>query len=238
MKLFTPVSRCKHHAFSLVELLTVISVIAILSAILLTSIGYIRQNAGESVSRSNLRQLGSAMLMYSSENEGKLPPAGMWDPATQTGTSWDGVLFRAGIMDRPDVQKVIYNHLHESNNRTNADQYSPRSYSMVRAHNGTTRGVGMSRFDGNAPEAMRVGTIEQPNKTLMLVENFHPSNSMDSAGFCVIDTPQEQIDRAPERKLFNYLFVDAHVEALAPEETVGDGTLENPDGYWTVAAYD
>ncbi|HZL78749.1 MAG TPA: prepilin-type N-terminal cleavage/methylation domain-containing protein [Candidatus Limnocylindrales bacterium] len=39
-------------------------------------------------------------------------------------------------------------------------------------------------------------------------------------------------------KRFNYLFHDNHVEALKMEETIGKGTLTNPQGMWTVTPGD
>jgi prepilin-type N-terminal cleavage/methylation domain-containing protein/prepilin-type processing-associated H-X9-DG protein len=37
---------------------------------------------------------------------------------------------------------------------------------------------------------------------------------------------------------FNYLFMDAHVESLSPQQTVGRGTTNAPLGMWTVKAGD
>jgi prepilin-type N-terminal cleavage/methylation domain-containing protein/prepilin-type processing-associated H-X9-DG protein len=61
------------HAFTLVELLTVIAIIGILAAILIPTIGAIRQNARKSQCTSNLRQVGLAYLAYMSENKNRLP---------------------------------------------------------------------------------------------------------------------------------------------------------------------
>ena len=39
-------------------------------------------------------------------------------------------------------------------------------------------------------------------------------------------------------KRFNYLFHDNHVQALKIEQTVGNGTLDKPQGMWTIKAAD
>ena len=57
------------HAFTIIELLVVISIIALLISILLPAVGKARDNAKVAVSRSNLRQLGMAMHQYSADWE-------------------------------------------------------------------------------------------------------------------------------------------------------------------------
>ena len=50
--------------FTIIELLVVISIIALLISILLPAVGKARDNAKVAVSRSNLRELGNAMHQY------------------------------------------------------------------------------------------------------------------------------------------------------------------------------
>ncbi|MHC4414935.1 MAG: type II secretion system protein [Planctomycetota bacterium] len=57
------------HGFTIIELLVVISIIALLIGILLPAVGKARDNARVSVSRSNLRELGVAMHNYSADWE-------------------------------------------------------------------------------------------------------------------------------------------------------------------------
>jgi type II secretory pathway pseudopilin PulG len=54
-------------AFTIIELLVVISIIALLISILLPAVGKARDNAKVAVSRSNLRELGNAMYQYAAD---------------------------------------------------------------------------------------------------------------------------------------------------------------------------
>lgn len=64
----------KAKAFTLIELLMVISTIVMLVAILLPSLQRVRRQAKAIGCQSNLRQWGQAFAMYTSDNNGWLPP--------------------------------------------------------------------------------------------------------------------------------------------------------------------
>jgi len=59
--------------FTLIELLTVIAIIGILAAIIIPTVGKVRDTAAKSVAASNLRQIGQAALIYASDNKDQLP---------------------------------------------------------------------------------------------------------------------------------------------------------------------
>jgi prepilin-type N-terminal cleavage/methylation domain-containing protein/prepilin-type processing-associated H-X9-DG protein len=82
------VSKRERAAFTLVELLVVIGIIAVLIGVLLPVLSAARRAANLVACSSNMRQVGLALLNYSQANKGYLPAAMTW-----------GERFKAGPVD-------------------------------------------------------------------------------------------------------------------------------------------
>ena len=67
--------RATKRAFTLVELLVVLAVIALLAAILFPVFAFARNGARRTVCSSNLRQTGIAFSLYQQDNDGQFPAA-------------------------------------------------------------------------------------------------------------------------------------------------------------------
>lgn len=72
------------RGFTLIELLVVIAIIAILAAILFPVFGKAREKGRQAACMSNQRQIALALIMWSNENDEKLPGATDWVGSIET----------------------------------------------------------------------------------------------------------------------------------------------------------
>lgn len=86
-----PVSRGKRSAFTLVELLVVIGIIAVLMSMLMPALTRAREEAQQVQCASQLRQVGNGMMAYASNNRGFYPGWSGWQVWGDYGTTKDGV---------------------------------------------------------------------------------------------------------------------------------------------------
>lgn len=109
----SPAPALAPRGFTLVELLTVIAVIAILAAILIPVVGSMRQSARAAACSSNMREIGKAVLLFVADNKGLLPGIGRrpGNNGSTSSASWQDVLnvviFEANLnAPRPTLQRL------------------------------------------------------------------------------------------------------------------------------------
>ncbi len=105
-------------------------------------------------------------------------------------------------------------------------------------------GYDSSPVNTDAP-GYRTCVITHPSGTIMVTENPKTNNIQGNETCSDTYGPNDQIDATDTGTSaagltaynlhdfrFNYLFHDNHVELLAPQSTVGAGTINNPEGMW------
>ena len=81
-------------AFTLVELLTAVAIIGILSAMTFLAVGKVRESVERTTCANNLRQLGVLMLLYAQDHKNTLPPS--YNPPLVNYHSWPYALLEMG----------------------------------------------------------------------------------------------------------------------------------------------
>jgi len=236
-------------AFTLVELLVVIGIIALLISVLLPAMSRARESAKAIACGSNLRQIGAAIYMYGNENKGLLPVGCLAINSSGGNLVWDTLISRnlnrpcSSIYINTDPPPVL-KCPNDTVPRPSPYQTAIRSYSMVEAASGTwpqriPNGVASDSFypatDPNFNKYFRTfkfTDIRQSSKVLMVAEAFGVITNPNMAGHAtgaLVQNPNGQLTGyagMAHYKRWNYLFVDGHVELLYPIDTVNGDTTK------------
>lgn len=212
MKLPTFTSRKNglRSGFTLVELLTVIAIIAILAAIIIPVTGKVREKARGAQCVSNLREIGRAMLLYAGENKNTYPLHGVMvinppgPPAQPATVEWpleassvqNWMRYISGyinVQSRDQLSHVL------SCPNVIQDRNTDRNYSYL-----------MNRFLVGRKTTSPVN----PSKTVLV----RHTGQGHSASIAQEDKEQSPtgLNYSDSSGKFNYLFADGHVAMHTP----------------------
>lgn len=239
----------KKTSFTLVELLTVIAIIAILAGLLLPAVGRARATAQKTACANNLAELGKAELMFSNDNKNKTVPAEKIDEKyNYVYALWDYLGENAGIFLCPvDPYEDSEKSWKVSKNDTEVLHFS---YLVNGAPGGAKYGVhwssnATSKYTDAVKQWRPVSTIKAPSRTMTLAEggkkqDNYPgiyggleysssSTTMKDTDFSAFTTGSNAVASIDAHgNAANYLYMDGHVETLNEEEA--EEQFTNDDG--------
>lgn len=236
-----PAVRIRNHAFTLVELLVVISIVAILISILLPALGKAREAARVITCLSNQRQLGLLFHIYVQENrenrfpgaEGRVWPGGTIDnfpwwhanlaryighPDAGTGSNPGRWLPepKPGVFWCPEV---IANGWHGTANRYILGYSYP--YDTALDASGNARRNPMLGGNTNNPASSggptRQDDIKNPSQVMLLTELHNAGNNayFSIRSSYTIGTGHMLGRHGGIGERANFLFTDGHAQTLA-----------------------
>lgn len=93
----------REKGFTLIELLIVISIIAILAALLLPALRTAKEKGRETLCKSNMKQIGLAITMYSSDNDGWVKLSNADLPNSEFKQYWNYLLYSGNYINTPSI---------------------------------------------------------------------------------------------------------------------------------------
>jgi general secretion pathway protein G len=167
-------SRRRTRGFTLIEVLTVITIIAILVGLLLPTVAGAREVANRTRCLSNLRQLATAFLMYCNENDGRFPRPSQLGTVTQTPEDW--IYFQPG---RDPEQSAIARYVSKTFDpavfRCPADDVDAHRTFMSSGVGFVYRysfsvNEGICRLKWRAEPPLKIGQVRNPSDKILLID--------------------------------------------------------------------
>ncbi len=217
------------HAFTLVETLVAVGVIAVLAAFLFPAVSSGQRSALQTKCLGNLREVATAMNLYANESNGNYP-ASYGDPAGQS-EQWSTWIWKLTPYVPTDnggrgTAKDFFSCAAKPKTATaNTATYGVNSYMMVGWGNWYPANANWSYSRSRIPSPSKtilVGDMDTVNNDILATSDRRSFMGDQSFGPGFRHGPKNGTTRAGYARA-NMAFCDGHVEALSPSEL-----LRNP----------
>lgn len=229
-----------HKSFTLIELLTVIAIIAILAGLLLPAVARARATAQKTACSNNMGQLGKAEIMFSNDNRNKTVPAedhtkkynyiySLWDIVGES----EKIFLCPVDVNETELKTVLA--------KKDTNKELRMSYLVNGEPGGKDYGTHWSSYDSETDYSkmvkrwLNISAIENPASKISLAERATTDEKF-SIGYVSTKTfnwdgdgekaEADGFNIVAHGNTANYLFMDGHVENHNTEvisELIDDG---------------
>lgn len=216
MKPFETKSPRVTEAFTLIELLTVIAVLAILTAIIIPSLGSVREKAARTQCASNLRQVALSAKLYSNANNGSNLP-----PVRNNSEGFQQWMFNSDFLELLGEQQT---------NQTSdlADYFrcptAINNGSTLSIHYGINiTGLGINGSNYKQPGYTPIMRAENPAKTIYFMDGLDWWLQQNRATAEYNQTGENSTTYSPgyrHKGAANVAFFDGHIELVSRESLI------------------
>ncbi len=215
------------QAFTLIELLTVIAIIGILAAIIIPTVGKVRDSAKKAQCVSNLKQIGMTIGLYLNENKNIMPFS-----ADDTSTGWDQYKAPLPLLTRTtaNLDRKAYD-----NPATNHIFNCPSDKNFFRTY--VANAQFMIQRISNPGKTMPYTKIPSPSTKIIVTDSEPPSvvpadptlANGDPGPFAVNNNASDYLTKIGSRHggKANALYADFHVGSVDRLKLVYDLSISN-----------
>jgi prepilin-type N-terminal cleavage/methylation domain-containing protein len=245
------------RGFTLIELLVVIAIIAILAAILFPVFARAREQARKASCLSNLRQIGTGLLMYAQDYDETVPPPRIGTEGTLSHFGWADLVYpyvkNVKVFDCPSegtlrmtmntsiVPNRFFITLGGSGATANNDAVTNQPLTNI-DYNYGVNGFSTAGYEGPFHSTYRrLPSIPAPADVIGIADARRNSPYLisDSAGSALWDVLEAQVDgrrhagnsTRNDSNALNVMFMDGHSKFMTVRATM------RPD-LWTVRTDD